>query len=118
MPSSANCYSEGASSLFYTNKIEKIFHAAFTGIHFPFGDSLHKAYVGTHFLGLWAVSELKFTHMWGDFRIPFGYRIPKEGFINGYTYLLKKVFNGAPSENISEGAPLSGILIVSTPVSN
>jgi len=64
------------------------------------------------------VSELKFTHMWGNFRIPFGYRIPKEGLLMVTLYLLKKVFNGAPSENISEGAPLSGILILSTPVSN
>jgi len=81
---------------FTLTKLKKYSTSALTGIHFPFGNSLHKAYVGTHFLGLWAVSELKFTHMWGDFRIPFGYRIPKEGFINGYTYLLKKVFNGAP----------------------
>ena len=52
MPSSANRFSEGASLLFSLIKMKKYSTSAFTGIHFPFGDSLHKAYVGIHFLGL------------------------------------------------------------------
>ena len=37
---------------FHLTKLKKYSTSAFTGIHFPFGDSLHKAYVGIHFLGL------------------------------------------------------------------